>query len=374
VKPTTLAERATLGTLLVDPVQIATVQGFLRPTDFLTTWHRDVYAAMLARHQAQQPVTAKDIHADLVAAGHPDENNRGVRLVALMEVPPAHPQARRYAIMVLEASLRRQVRDLGVLLRAGAVVAAADTAGRDAAQAGPFAEIDAQLHDARRRWASAGADTTDHPASTDPNLDAAAADRIDIALKAARLVDHVTAPTSGQILRAELNVLSAVLADPTQLGAVRERITASLFTNDAHLATYAAICDLADTGDPVDAVAVCWQAQHEQVLRGKGLDADTLLELAMDPPPGDAGYHAAQMAALATRTVADQVALQLAVAAEHPGIDVNDLLDTAANHVAAVWRAIAGPVRTPSASTSRSRHLQLVDMPRASPRTAGRTL
>ena len=191
MNPTTLAEQATLGTLLVDPAQIAAVQGFLRPTDFLTIWHRNIYAAMLARHQAQQPVTAKDIHADLVAAGHPDENSRGVRLVALMEIPPAHPQARRYAVMVLEASLRRQVRDFGVLLRAGAVVAAADIAGPDAAHAGPFAEIDAQLCDARRRWAAACAGTIDPPASTDTNLDPASADRIDIALKAARLVDQV---------------------------------------------------------------------------------------------------------------------------------------------------------------------------------------
>ena len=173
---------------------------------------------MLALHEADRPVTVKEIHADLVAAGHPDENNRGVRLVALMEVPPAHPQARRYAVMVLEASLRRQVRDLGVLLRAGAVIATADIAGPDAAQAGPFVEIDAQLRDARRRWASACAGTIDPPASTDTNLDPASADRVDIALKAARLLDHVTAPTSGQILRAELNVLVCCSRRPNATG------------------------------------------------------------------------------------------------------------------------------------------------------------
>ena len=372
MNPTTLAEQATLGTLLVDPAQIATIQGFLRPSDFLTIWHRNIYTVMLARHQAHQPVAAQDIHADLVDAGHPHENSRGLRLIELMEVPPAHPKATRYAVMVLEASLRRQVRDLGVLVQAGAVIAAADIAGPDAAQAGPFADIDTQLRDAGRRWAATRAGAGDAPATTAADRDAVA-DRTDIALKAARLVDHATAPTPGQILRAELDVLAAVLADPSQLGAVRERITASLFTNDAHLATYAAICDLADTGQTVDAVTVCWQAQHEQTLRGKGLDADTVLRLVIDRPPGDAAYHATLMAALATRTIADQAARQLAVAAEHPGIDMHDLLDTAANHVAAVRRAIVGP-QSLSVEAARPRHLQLVGVRQPNVRHVGRAL
>ena len=362
MNPTALAERATLGTLLVDPAQIVAVQGFLRPADFLHVWHRNIYAAMLTRQIAKDPITPTDIHADLIAAGHPEENRRAVRLVELMEVPPARPKAARYAAMVLEASLRRQVRDLGLLLQAGAVLAAAEHSGRDVAHAGPFREIEAQLRDAHQRWnAAAAGGAVDTPITPDvKQLDIAAAHRTNVALRAARLVDAATPPRAGQVLRAELNVLAAVLAVPSKLAAVRMRITGSLFTEATHLATYAAICDLAELGEPIDAITVCWQAQREQTLRGKGLDADALLQLTIDPPAGDPGYHAGVMADLATRTIADRCAQQLAVAAQHPGITVADLLDTAGHHVAAVRRAIAGPHPPRPGSWSRPRHLQLV--------------
>ena len=367
INPTALAERATLGTLLVDPAQIVAVQGFLRPADFVHVWHRNIYAAMLTRQIAKDPITPTDIHADLVAAGHPEENRRAVRLVELMEVPPARPKAARYAAMVLEASLRRQVRDLGSLLQAGAVVAGADTTGHGDAHAGPFAEIEAQLRDAHQRWNAAAAGGAVAPITPDvKQLDVAAAHRTNVALRAARLVDATTPLRAGQVLRAELNVLAAVLAVPSKLAAVRMRITGSLFTEATHLATYAAICDLADLGEPIDAITVCWQAQREQILRGKGLDADALLQLTIDPPAGDPGYHAGVMADLATRTIADRCAQQLAVAAQHPGITTADLLDTAGHHVAAVRRAIAGPQQSRPGSWSRPRHLQLVAAHQAS--------
>ena len=376
MNPTTLAEQATLGTLLVDPAQIATVQGFLRPADFLDTWHRTIYAAMLTRAIAGQPITPQDIHADLVVDAHPDERTRVVRLTSLMEVPPPRPKAARYAAMVLEASLRRQVRDLGLLLRAGAVVAAADTAAPHAALSGPFAEIDAQLHDARDRWDAATAGTFDTPPPPDPTaLIATDAHRVEVAMAASRLLDAAPPPHPEQIARSELDVLAAVLAYPAQLGAVRMRITPSLFTDETHLATYAAICDLADLGEPIDAVTVCWQAQREQALRGKGIDADVVLRLSMNPPAGDPVHAASTMAALATRGVADRSAEQLATAAGHPGIDVNDLLDTAGTHLAAVQRAIAGPIQPRPGSWSRPRHLQLVgSLETATPRSAGRSL
>ena len=376
MNPTALAERATLGTLLVDPAQIVAVQGFLRPADFLHIWHRNIYAAMLTRQIAKDPITPTDIHGDLIAGGHPEENRRAVRLVELMEVPPARPKARRYAAMVLEASLRRQVRDLGLLLQAGAVVAAAETAGPGVAHADPFAEIEAQLRDARQRWNAATTGTVDTPITPDvKQLDIAAAYRTSVALRAARLVDAATQPRAGRVLRAELNVLAAVLAVPSKLAAVRMRITSSLFTDETHLATYAAICDLADLGEPIDAITVCWQAQREQTLRGKGLDADAVLQLTIDPPAGDPGYHAGVMADLASRTVADRCAHQLALAAGHPGINVADLLDTAGNHVAAVQRAITGPTQPRPGTWSRPRHLQLVGAAEtAAVRTAGRSL
>lgn len=375
MNPTTLAEEATLGTLLLDPPQVATVQGFLRPADFRDTWHRRIYATMLTRQAAGNPMTPQNIHADLVDAARADDGVRAVRLVSLMEVPPTRPKAARYAALVLEASLRRQVRDLGLLLRAGAVVATADGAGPRAATIGPFAEIGAQLSDARNRWDVARAGTFDTPATPDVTaLAAGDAHRLETAMAASRLLEAAPPPLPANVAHAELDVLAAVLARPGDLAGVRGRISGSLFSVEAHLATWAAICDLADLGEPIDAVTVCWQTQREEALRGKGIDAEVVLWLSTHPPAGDATRAARTMAALATRTVADRSAQQLAAAAEHPGINVTDLLDTAARHVAAVQRAITGPTAPRPGSWRRPRHLQLVGPAVGAARSAGRSL
>ena len=367
MNPTTLAEQATLGALLLDPTQIPAVQGFLRPTDFLSPWHRGIFEAMLTRQSAGQPITAPDIHADLVAgttrhyAPHADEGIRVVRLVSLMEVPPPRPKLLRYAQMVLEAALRRQVRDLGLLLRAGAVVATTDTAGPRAAHDGPFAEITAQLHEAADRWDTATVHPFDTPSAPRPEAIAqAAAHRDDVAGSAARLVDAAPAVHAAQIHLAELDVLAGMLAYPSSVPAVRARISGSLFRVDTHRNTFAAICDLADLDEPIDAVTVAWQAQREQALRGNGLAADTVLQLSTHPPAGDPAHAAEMMAQLATRTVADQSAQALAIAAGHPGITVPDLLDTAHSHLAAVQRAVTGPKTPRPGSWARPWHLQLV--------------
>jgi replicative DNA helicase len=362
VNPTALAERATLGTLLIDPAQIATVQRFLRPADFLETWHRSIYKAMLTRRIGGLVITPRDIHTDLVGTASAEDGVRAVRLIALMEVPPPRPRAAQYAIMVLEASLRRQIRDLGLLLRAGAIVATADTAGPYAATAGPFAEITNQLRDARARWSAPSVTTLDgRPVPDLAELDALEIHRLDVAMSAARLVDAASkSPHTDEILCAERDVLAAVSSRPEQLDDVRTRISPSLFTDQAHLATFAAICDLADHAEPIDAVTVCWQAQREQLLRGRGLDAATVHALAAQPPAGDAAHAAAVMAALATRTIADRSAAQFAALANQPGIEVGDLLDTTNAHVAAVLRAITGP-NQPRSSWSGRRHLQLVN-------------
>jgi replicative DNA helicase len=154
---------------------------------------------------------------------------------------------------------------------------------------------------------------------------------------------------------------------------VRTRISGSLFTDPARLATFAAICDLAERGDPIDPVTVCWSAQREQTLRGKGLDADTVVRLAANPPAGDGAHAASVMASFAARAVADRSAAQLAEVANHPGIDLADMLDTARAHAAAVRRAVAGPTGPRPGNWSRPPHLQLVGATPAA-KTDGRAM
>ena len=48
----TLAEQATLGSLLLEPAHIDHVRAWLRPGDFADWWHAQVYTAILERRAA----------------------------------------------------------------------------------------------------------------------------------------------------------------------------------------------------------------------------------------------------------------------------------------------------------------------------------
>ena len=86
--PAQLAERATLGTLLVDPRQLGTVAGWLRPSDFAHWWHTEVYRALLA-----DPRLARRGDPAATAAARPGRPRRRRRAPPRRPTRPAHPDA-----------------------------------------------------------------------------------------------------------------------------------------------------------------------------------------------------------------------------------------------------------------------------------------
>ena len=149
-----LAEQATLGALMLERDLAESVTGWLRAEDFADPWHREVYASMRELHAAHDPLDPQRVASALTdRVGH--HQAQQPHLVDLLQAAPIRPNGRRYAAMVLEASLRRQVAGQGVLLRAAALSAALSGHGRPVA--GVTAVVDDALDRAEDRWSAAAA-------------------------------------------------------------------------------------------------------------------------------------------------------------------------------------------------------------------------
>jgi hypothetical protein len=340
VTPVELAERALLGTLLLQPAQRTGVVGWLLADDFADPWHRDVYAT-IANDATVSSVTETYRR---FAAAHGPRRSPAARFATLIQSAPDRPVARRYAAMVLEASIRRQVAGIGVLLEAAAVRAASTAwSGRE-----PLEVLRDRLVAAERRW-----HTAQHP-EAQPVITAHAMPAVDALLGAARLVAATPPPDPARVRDAESFVLAAILIDPRCLPGIAGRIRPGLFGEPGHRACYEAILDLAERGEPIDLVTVAWQQQHDRELHGPGLTVEDLAGLVALAPLGSPTYLTDQLATVAGRRIAADAAEQLRSLASRPGLDVEDLLFTTRLHAMSVRDAIDSisrhePLTTPGA-------------------------
>ena len=123
MKGAQLAEAATLGSLLLDPAQLEQLARWLRSADFADPWHAEVYTVMRERLAAREHVDPEGIGCQLLERVGPRRADLP-RIAGLLHAIPVPPRPLRYAAMVLESSLRREVAGQGVLLRAAALSAA----------------------------------------------------------------------------------------------------------------------------------------------------------------------------------------------------------------------------------------------------------
>jgi replicative DNA helicase len=331
VTPVELAERALLGSLLLQPAQRTGVVGWLLADDFADPWHRDVYAAIT--NEASGGSVAETYRR--FAAAHGPRRSPAARFATLIQSAPDRPVARRYAAMVLEASIRRQVAGIGVLLEAAAIRAASTAwSGRE-----PLDVLDERLVSAERRW-----HTAQHPQSQQVTAERAST-AVDALLGAARLVAATPTPDPARVRDAESCVLSAMLSDPRCLPGIAGRIRPGLFGDPRHRACYEAILDLAERGEPIDIVTVAWQQQHDREHHGPGPVVEDLAGLVALAPPGSPTYLTDRLATVAARRIAADAAEQLRSLAYRLGLDVQDLLFTARLHAMSVRDAIDSTAR-----------------------------
>ncbi len=344
-----LASAALLGALLWEPQRARDVAGWLQPEDFIHPAHRAIYQTIVGLQRDGQPVTLLTLPEQLRrgtyhempvdSRGLSDSGLGGPALHTLLAMTPATPSAGsaynpqapiesprsehvRYARLVLEASIRRQVEAAGTRITAygrdllprqqpelagrtlepvlreliagldelGARLAAAEPGGSRIRDALTAAAEPGWRDDPELVALAAG------PAATQPGL---AAEPPAIFATDGRLIP----PGPDEVARAEHAVIGACMSSTT----VRDLATSVLnpddFTRTDAGETFAAISDLHHAGEPVDFVLVAAQ-------------------LARQPPPPDrppgqpVGIAPAQLMGLANRfsdVVGGYAAMQVVV-------------------------------------------------------------
>ena len=158
-----LAETATLGSLLFDSDQFEQVARWLRSGDFADPWHAEVYVAMRERLAAGMRVEPEGVGRQLLERVGPRRADLP-RIAGLLHATPVRPRPLRYAAMVLESSLRREVAGQGVLLRAAALSAALAQESRPVLAV--TAMVEGTLATGEQRWQLASGGTPTAVAST----------------------------------------------------------------------------------------------------------------------------------------------------------------------------------------------------------------
>lgn len=337
MKAVQLAEAATLGALLLEPAALKQVATWLRAGDFADPWHGRLYTVMRERLAASQAVNPEDVGLQLLNRVGPHRADL-VRIANLLRVAPVRPQPSRYAAMVLESSLRREVTGQGVLLRASALSAAL-TQERRPLIAGT-ALVDDALTAGEGRWQLASGEPPSG-ATAHPEL-APVRRNLDKALAADKLLSAHPDLDVHQVREHEQRLIAALVCHPGELPGVRRWLTPEALVDRPWRAVYAALLELADRGMPVDVVTVAWQVQHGSRQLGPGPEPATLVRDVAEAAIDDPRYYSRPVAADLVRRTADSAARALQAAADNPGIDVPDLFETARLVTASVRTAASG--------------------------------
>lgn len=318
-----LAEQATLGALLRDPACLEQIRGWLRAGDFAHPWHREVFATILERHVAGEPVDVLAV-AEALKERLGAQQARAIDLTALPSVAPPRPAVDQYARMVLDAGLRREIAGLGVLLRAGAVQAGVDRTAVPLTQTCNL--VDAGLDSAAARWATANGKR--HDEVVVPLALRAASRNWEARESAARYL----AANPTRDLEAErehvVQLVGALIAHPEAIGEVADWLPVSRIPDPGWRLIYGTTVELADLGLPVDLITVAW-ATRQHAQHGPALPGLDELRAAVEAGWFTTPHVAARAVALdQARLLADTGAHQLHQAALNTGVLIEDLTDT----------------------------------------------
>jgi hypothetical protein len=330
-----LAEQATLGGLILAPHHLDTVRRWLRPADFTDPWHARVYGTLCERHSAGEAITPVTVGTDLQdQLGR--QHDSAVRVHDLLQATPAKPVPADYARMVLETGLRREIADVGVLLRAGALQST--LSGESVPMAATCALVDASLSSTGARWARA----TGAPAEDDAPIPLRAALRSpDLRLGADKLLRLHPHRDPAQEPANEAALVGCLIAHPEAIPDVARWLRPNRLVTPSWRGVYAATVELSELGHPVDAVTVAWATRRLSHHDQPSPDLRVLLE-AVDGGRFAVPDHAARLvAADQMQRIAENGSQQLLAGSQNPGVLVPDLVDTGRLVTAALRQAAA---------------------------------
>jgi replicative DNA helicase len=345
------AAAALLGALLWRPERIRDVSGWLVAEDFGRPAHGVIYDAVLTydeRRSDPQAVTdgAEDEPAVALTSiarylmdpsTHPEMHSYAAdassplsapALHTLLSLTPSGPGGRsehvRYAQLVLEASIRRQVSAVGARIAQVARViparrsddAAAGVQALTGQAAGRLAELQRYLIAAAGpSSAIATALAPARPGSTTTTAVAPVVAVVDNAVWSGTTAVPLEIPTVGELQRAEVALLGACAVNPSVRTAALESLEAGDFTREDAATTWSALRALAQRGDPIDIVLLAAETEVIGASAGQepGLSAAQLLHNAQrygDPANGHHVLDTVARASLGRHTAATATALQ----------------------------------------------------------------
>ena len=354
MKASPLAEAAILGALLVDPAALPQITGWLRSDDFEDPWHGQLFKLLAERTIARQPVDPRAVGLalrDQVGAERADL----IRVLGLLRLAPVAPQTQRYAAMVLEGSLRREVAGQGVLLRASALSVSLNFERRPLLAG--TALVEQALIGGENRWTLA---TGGLPSTGVVRAEFAPALRnLDKALAADKLLAAHPDIDTGQVRERERHLIAALISHPSKAAQITSWLPPGALTDRRWRAVYAAVLQLVEQQQPVDVVTVAWQVQQGARAYGPGPELTTLVREANAATVDDPGFYGRAVAADLVRRTAETAARALHAAAEDPAVTVPELFRTAWAATDSVRGAAAGlPERADQHASGR--HLSAV--------------
>src|SRR5512143_1312310 len=101
------AERAVLGSLLIDPASIACVRRILNRADFFIDRHKPIYGAICDLDRRRQPIDLLTVRAELAREKRLEDISGGVYLSVLMDAMPTALNVEGYARIVADLAKRR---------------------------------------------------------------------------------------------------------------------------------------------------------------------------------------------------------------------------------------------------------------------------
>jgi replicative DNA helicase len=295
-----LAEAALLGALMWDPRRLQDIS-WLDPSDFSRPSHQAIYQTLVGLVAGGKPIDLlslpdvlhrgdyHELHSDNTAGNGPLS---AYALSELLSMTPAKPGAdspsdepapsehRRYGEIVLEASIRRQVLRAGISIEQTALDYS--NLGVDAAFGAIDRILDAtttrldelthRLGESRQIASAIGAALTGSPPRgsisrlpTSSEIGAAldsGAVRATASPELSALSLELPVPSAATLRRAEYALIGACLTEPWLREIAHYRLRAEDFAEPEVAATWLALSNLTDSGEPVDFVLVGAEVQR----------------------------------------------------------------------------------------------------------------
>jgi replicative DNA helicase len=267
-------EKALLGALLLQPAQLAQVEGWLRATDFFRPQHQLIFQAI----SELVPATPNITTTDLAMAIHRRLTSRGVYGSYLHDLMQACPQPRNaiyYGHMLLQADARRAIA-LYTLRLAQTIDIVVQGRGPlpDVLTAATGLDQVARLLTARIR-------------ATDPPL-------------------HAEMPALARItpsperISQDDRLLALMINLPNRIPQVRPLLDASDFSTPHAGQLYDLLWSMHISGTPIDILTVMWAGHRAHLLDGSDTASEHFHQRFHRPPPNDISILADDIITLAT--------------------------------------------------------------------------